>query len=123
MRTEPFSAHDRAIIIQHLAQHGTWDGSRAGVSIRLVRYTTAAGESVQYAVSVPRNRNDETSRPAFSDRADTVALALEACNRLIMGWSIHGSTVKRPASGAPALPPSIPARRPNELQWLPYKDA
>jgi hypothetical protein len=49
-RSEAFSAHDWCTIIHQLAETGNWEGERAGVPARLVRYPTPSGNKIGFAL-------------------------------------------------------------------------
>jgi len=77
MRTEPISGAEQARIIHRLAEHGTWNGSRGGAVVRIVRYRSSSHQQIQYSVT--------KGHRTISGPAPTVGAAVAECNQLIVG--------------------------------------
>jgi hypothetical protein len=73
-RSVAFSPHDVCTIIHQLACTGSWRGERRGVAVRLVRYSTAKGDKICFALKAGVSVNGS---------AETVAAAIAECNVLI----------------------------------------
>ena len=86
MRSEPFSPHDLCIIVERLKLYSTWRGVRGGMPVTIIRYASAKTNCIGFVIG----KGFDT----LYHRADTVALALEDCNRIIMS--------RRPHQDAPA---------------------
>lgn len=74
MKHEPISSHEKPHIIQHLAQHPKWQGTRKGRFVQIFRMRTMANVTQIFFIV--------GKHPTLP--ATTVADAIEQINRLIM---------------------------------------
>lgn len=114
MKIDPISIHERALIIRHLAEHGTWEATRSGRHVRIVRYKTPRGSQVHYSVNL-------RTALTVSARAHTVADAIREINTTLSGGPRPvAPRRRRPHFTRTPIPQPYAAPHP---EWLPYKDA
>ena len=78
MRSAAISPHDVATIIHALAHEGSWEGTRSGYRIRLIRFPVEKGKQrIEYAYKAPGCREWKASD------ALTVFAALTCINHQI----------------------------------------
>ena len=76
MKIQAISSHETALIIRQLAARGKWSATRLGAQVEFARMKTAAGNAIQYAVTIARHQ-------VVHARAVTVADAVDQVNSII----------------------------------------